>query len=94
MDKLVEENLPFNTVPNSLVDSIPVYRIRMVKDIEFTSTELKEYMSVNALDNNDIKKACMGLAKVKWRNTVKKAISKKTSDSIKEIDDKAFKYYI
>lgn len=93
MKKLVEENLPMPR-DNSIVDSIPIYRIRMVKDIEFTPGELKEYMIVNSLDDKDIKKACIGLAKVKWRNIIKKNINNKTPDTIKEIDDKAFKFYI
>ncbi|MEG1141631.1 MAG: hypothetical protein RSE41_04155, partial [Clostridia bacterium] len=84
MIKLVKESLEEN-VEN--YDSIPIYRIRMVKDIEFTPEELEEYKRVNSLDDSDLKKLYTGLAKVKWRNLINNAIENKTPEDIKKISD-------
>lgn len=91
--KLIKETLFENEISSDF-EAIPIYRIRMVKDIEFTPDEINEYMKVNSLNESDMKKVCTGLAKVKWRNMVNNALESKNPDAIKEINDTAFKYYI
>lgn len=91
--KIVEETIQTYINENLLDDtnSIPVYRIRMVGDIEFNKNELEEYMVVNGLDKSDLRKGALGLAKVKWKNRITKALNDK---DISLIDDKNFKWNV
>ncbi|MGL5692059.1 MAG: hypothetical protein ACRDD8_14750 [Bacteroidales bacterium] len=86
--KLVNDNINYYiNEEESAVD--PVYRVRMVGDIEFTKSELEEYMTINGLRPDELKKAATGIAKVKWRNRIKKSIE--TNDT-SYIDESNFKF--
>lgn len=92
--KIVNETID-NYNNNPVIDAdnntIPIYRIRMVGDIEFNKNELNEYMTINGLDPSDLKKGALGVAKVKWKNKIKKALETK---DFSEIDDTNFKWNI
>lgn len=90
--KLVKDTIE-SYVNESILNAstTPIFRVRMVGDIEFTKDELEEYMAINGLDPSDLKKGATGVAKVKWRNKIKKALE---SSDTKDIDEKNFKWNI